>query len=70
VDVYPSPHATALGVAALGRLALDEGLSLAGAIDDWTPSQTYEPQRSAEQAAELLGRWRQGVETTLAQGGA
>jgi len=70
VDVYPSPHATALGVAALGRLALDDGLALAEAIDDWTPSETYEPQRSAEQAAELLGRWRQGVEMTLAQGGA
>lgn len=66
VDVYPSAHATALGVATLGRLALDGRLTLGEAVDDWTPSQTYEPTLSAEAAAERLGQWRAAVEATLA----
>ena len=61
VDVYPSPHATALGAAALARLALDGELSLADAVGDWTPAASYEPVWSADQAAETLGRWEQAA---------
>jgi glycerol kinase len=66
VDVYPSPHATALGAAALGRLALTPQLSLEQAVSDWTPTDSYEPRWSADQASEFLGRWRSAVTASLA----
>ena len=43
VDVYPSPHATPLGAAALARTALDPGLALADAVTPWEPDQVYAP---------------------------
>ena len=58
VDVYPSPHATALGAAACARLALDPAST-------WpTPSapgrRTTPTSRdwSADRAAEFMARWR------------
>jgi glycerol kinase len=58
VEVYPSQHATALGAAACARLALDPGLTIAEAVGGWTPQKIYEPQWSADRAAEHLARWR------------
>jgi glycerol kinase len=66
VDVYPSPHATALGAAALGRLAITPELALDDAVPDWTPASSYEPGWSPDRAAEFLGRWRSAVEVSLA----
>jgi len=65
VDVYPSPHATALGAAACARLALDPALSLGDAVGGWEPSATYEPAWTADRAADHLGRWRAAVRATL-----
>lgn len=62
VDVYPSPHATALGAAACARLAVEPGLAVADAIGTWAPHHTYHPEWPAEQAAEFLARWRHAVE--------
>jgi glycerol kinase len=65
VEVYPSPNATALGAAALGRLAVEPALNLPEAILDWTPADSYEPKWSADRAAEHRARWRAAVSATL-----
>ena len=57
IEVYPSAHATALGAAALARMAHDPALSLADAVVPWDAGLTYHPRWSAEQAAEFRGRW-------------
>lgn len=57
VEVYPSPHATALGAAALARAALAPGTPLADVVPAWTPVRTVEPRWSADRAADFLERW-------------
>ncbi|MHA0288109.1 FGGY family carbohydrate kinase [Mycobacterium sp. C3-094] len=64
VEVYPSPHATALGAAACARLTIDPGLAVNDAIGAWTPQRTYEPRWPAERATDFLARWRRTVEET------
>ena len=64
VDVYPSPHATALGVAALARVGAG-GMDLASAVPAWTPSATFEPELDAGRAEDRLGTWRRTVEATM-----
>ena len=56
VEVYPSPHATALGVAQLGGAP----------APDWTPVAVYEPTVSADEAEARLTRWRDAADATLA----
>jgi glycerol kinase len=65
VDVYPSPHATALGAAAFGRLAVTSGLALADAVPAWTPSDRFEPSWSADRAGQFRDRWRSAVPAAL-----
>lgn len=69
VDVYPSAHATALGAAALSRLALDPTLRPADAVGGWVPSTTYEPRMTAEEAAHHLATWRSTIHRTMPQAG-
>jgi glycerol kinase len=57
VELYPSPDATALGVGALARLGGGHAATPAEAIGDWAPRAVFEPQMSAAEAAERLGRW-------------
>ncbi len=61
VEVYPSPHATALGVGAFA--ALGAGLGAVG--DDWQPSAVVEPRMGAAEAAERLARWQQVADATM-----
>jgi glycerol kinase len=68
VDVYPSLHATALGAAACGRLALEADTAVADAVGSWTPQHTYEPVWSDDRAADYLQRWRRAADAALAQG--
>ena len=65
VDVYPSPHATALGAAALAQLAVVPSLTLQSAVPKWTPGTTYTPRWSKDQAEDHLARWRAAVDATL-----
>lgn len=65
VEVYPSPHATALGAAACARLALDPMRSPAEMVGTWTPQCSYEPVWSDDRAAEHLARWRQAAQGVL-----
>jgi glycerol kinase len=69
VDVYPSAHATALGAAALARLALDPALSPADAVGGWAPSATYEPRMSADEAAHHMASWRSAIARVMPQAG-
>ena len=62
IEVYPSAHATPLGAAALARMALDPGLSLADAIVGWRPTVAYTPQWSADRAADFRARWSAAAE--------
>jgi glycerol kinase len=67
VEVYPSPHATPLGVAAAARLALHPGLKLADVAWPWAPGAVHEPRWTADRAGEFLGRWRDALARTLGQ---
>lgn len=62
VEVYPSPHATALGVAALGRRALEPALTLSEAVWPWPTASVVEPRWSPDRAASFLDRWQRAVE--------
>lgn len=58
VEVYPSPHATALGAAAFARAALDPTLALADTVPRWTAAAGYQPVWSADRAAAFRETWR------------
>jgi glycerol kinase len=70
VEVYPSPHATALGVAALARLGTGDAISPSEAVGAWTPTAVYEPTIGSAAADELLTAWREAAEATLGLRGA
>jgi glycerol kinase len=66
VEVYVSPHATALGVAAFARLGLGAAATMADAIGAWEPAAVYEPRASRDEADSRLESWRRAAEATLA----
>jgi glycerol kinase len=68
VEVYASPHATALGVAAFARLATAVATTPAEAVGTWSPSETYEPAISADEAESRLSSWRAAAEATMELG--
>lgn len=61
VEVYPSPHATALGVAAFASIGAGTSLEPAG----FTPSAVLEPTIGPAQAAERLARWQSVADATM-----
>lgn len=61
VEVYPSPHATALGVAAFAAL----GAGMDAGPGDFTPSAVVEPAIGADEAAERLAHWQAVAEATM-----
>lgn len=68
VDVYPSPHATALGAALMGELSLNEQARLEDVVPPWEPVASYEPRWSADRAEEFLAQWNAAVETSIVKG--
>lgn len=66
VELYPSPDATALGVAAFARLGSGAATSPEGAVGQWSPVAVFEPRMPADEAAERLGRWERAA-TALAE---
>jgi glycerol kinase len=68
VDVYPSPHATALGAAALADLSLNPAKGVRGVVPRWTPASSYEPTWDAARAAEFRSAWRELADTTYPSG--
>ena len=65
VEVFASPDATALGVAAAARVGLQPGLALTDAVPPWRPAAVYEPQVSAAQAGDRLAAFRTAVAASL-----
>ncbi len=65
VEVYASPHATALGVAAFARLGAGATRTARAAVGTWHPSAVYEPRISADEAEARLQRWRRAAEATI-----
>jgi len=65
LEVYVSPHATALGVAALARLGLGAASTMTDAIGTWEPAAVYEPRASRDEADSRLESWRRAAEATL-----
>ena len=65
VEVYVSPHATALGVAAFARLGLGTAATAADAIGTWEPAAVYEPRANRDEADSRLEGWRRAAEATL-----
>jgi len=65
VEVFASPHATALGVAALARLGL-EGTGTAPDVPSPAPFARYEPRMGVDEAAERLSRFSAAAERAVA----
>ena len=63
VEVYPSPDATAQGVAALARIGCT-GEAPADVVRGWRPTLVVEPSIDATAAATRLDDWRRVAETT------
>ena len=57
VERYPSADATARGVGALARLGSGAAKTPEEAVGNWVPAEVFEPQMSAGEAQERLGRW-------------
>jgi hypothetical protein len=62
VEVYPSPHATALGVAAFAA----RGAGLSDSPSHFTPSQVVEPAIAGAAASERIAAWQAVAGATLA----
>lgn len=65
VVVYSSPHATALGAAALASLGVSPRFGLADVTGPWTPAVVYQPHWTADRAGDLLIRWRAAADAAL-----
>ncbi|MEI7619907.1 MAG: FGGY-family carbohydrate kinase, partial [Actinomycetota bacterium] len=61
IEVYPSPNATALGVAAFAQL----GAGGKASLHSWKPSAVIEPLISIDEANERLDAWRTVAQATL-----
>ena len=64
VEVYPSPHATALGVAAFADLGANPTQAEVSG-DDWHPDLVVEPRIGADEAAERLAAWQRVATATM-----
>lgn len=65
VEVYPSTHATALGVAAFARLGVGDAADAVSATSGWVPAATFEPKVGPDEASDRLARWRAAAEATI-----
>jgi glycerol kinase len=65
VEVYPSPHATALGVAAFADLGANLGSQGQLSAAAWRPDAVVEPQIGADEAAERLAAWQKVAAATM-----
>lgn len=65
VEVYPSPHATALGVAAFADLGAKPDSQAQHAAVAWRPDAVVEPRIGADEAAERLDAWQRVAAATM-----
>ena len=67
IEVYPSPHATALGVAEMARIGRDGAAAGGGrsAQPAWRPARVVEPSITADEAFDRLHRWQLVADATM-----
>ena len=65
VEVYPSPHATALGVAAFADLGAKPTSQAQVDSGAWHPDLIVEPRIGADEAAERLAAWQRVAAATM-----
>ncbi|MEP7113812.1 MAG: FGGY family carbohydrate kinase [Ilumatobacteraceae bacterium] len=65
VEVYPSPHATALGVAAFADLGANPSSQAELGAAAWHPDVVVEPRIGADEAAERLAAWQRVAAATM-----
>lgn len=65
VELYPSPHATSLGAAALAQMSRHPGMTIRDAVDEWQPHLTYEPRWTTDRTQEFRSRWRAAATANL-----
>ena len=65
VEVYPSPHATALGVAAFADLGAKPTSQAQVDSEAWHPDLIVEPRIGADEAAERLAAWQRVAAATM-----
>jgi glycerol kinase len=65
VEVFPSPHATALGIAAFADLGASPDSQPQAAVPTWRPDVVVEPRISADEAAERLAGWQRVAAATM-----
>jgi glycerol kinase len=65
VEVYPSPHATALGVAAFADLGANPISQPQLREEAWRPDLVLEPRIGADEAAERLAGWQRVAAATM-----
>jgi glycerol kinase len=65
VEVYPSPHATALGVAAFADLGANPNPQAQLSAAAWRPDVVVEPRIGADEAAERLDAWQRVAAATM-----
>jgi glycerol kinase len=65
VEVYPSPHATALGVAAFADLGANPNSQAQVGAAAWRPDVVVEPRIGADEAAERLDAWQRVAAATM-----
>ena len=66
VEVSDTPHATALGVAALARLGIGDSDSLDAAVGPVRPQKMVEPRMSPDEAADRLAAFDAAVSSVIA----
>ncbi|MEP7203121.1 MAG: FGGY family carbohydrate kinase [Ilumatobacteraceae bacterium] len=65
VEVYPSPHATALGVAAFADLGANPTALAHVNADAWRPDLIVEPRIGGDEATERLASWQRVAAATM-----
>ena len=65
IEVYPSPHATALGVAAFADLGANPNSPRLLADQAWRPDLVVEPQITADEAATRIVAWQAVAAATM-----
>jgi glycerol kinase len=65
VEVYPSPHATALGVAAFADLGANRVTQVQVGDSAWRPDVVVEPRIGADEAARRLAAWQRVAAVTM-----
>ncbi len=70
VECYPSPDATALGIAALARIGAGGADTPAQSVGPWTATAVFEPRMGAQEAQERLAEFQHAARALIDFGGA